>query len=89
MIKDYEEIIEEIDRIKLRLDNVEKTVAEIKSSKGSLDSEENRISQIIKRAKIRAVEMSNRMTIDEVWEYYDKSVAALKEEIENRGNNNG
>lgn len=89
MKKDYEEIVEEIDKIKLRLDKIEKTVAGIKTLEVPVDSVEDRIGQIMKRAKFRAVQIANSMTIDEVWDYYDKSVAALKEEIKNRGNNNG
>lgn len=84
MKKGFEEIVEEIDQLRTRLSNLEKRVAEFDTSNKNLKPKEDRVTMILKRAKIRSVEMAKNMTVDEVWDYYDKSVSALKAEFKNR-----
>ncbi len=78
MKKDYEELVEEIEEIKSRLYNVEKMLAGRNFPNKIGDTREDQIKQILNRAKIRAIEMAQNMTEEEVWDYYEKSVSKLK-----------
>jgi len=84
MQRGFDEIVEEVDQLKTRLSNLEKRVADFDTSDKKLKPKEDRVTKILKRAKIRSVEMAKDMTEVEVWAYYDKSVSALRAEFKNR-----
>ncbi len=84
MQRGFDEIVEEVYQLKTRLSNLEKRVADFDTSDKKLKPKEDWVTQILKRAKIRSVEMAKDMTEVEVWAYYDKSVSALRAEFKNR-----
>jgi gamma-glutamylcysteine synthetase len=84
MRKDYGELVEEIDQLKSRLSRIEDTLAEYNLSTKESGVVEDKVTQLVKRARLRAAQMAKEMTEEEVWSFYEKTVAALKKESKNK-----
>jgi hypothetical protein len=73
--QDYKKVIRKLNQISKQLDEVKKVVLEKKIL------EENNADEVIKRAKLRAIEMAKTMNRAEIEKFYKKTITKIKKQL--------